>query len=64
MVVSEMQSETKTKMEINLPKEQVAKIKKYIEEGRFKSFDDFFEQAAKLLLYSEDRKEQFNKILG
>ncbi len=51
-------------MEINLSPETLAKINKFIEEGRFKSLDDFLEQAAKLLLYSEDRKEDFKKILG
>lgn len=51
-------------MELSISPEILAKIKKYIEEGRFKSLDDFFEQAAKLLLYSEDRKNDFKRILG
>lgn len=51
-------------MELNLPPEMLAKIKKFVDEGRFKSVDDFIEQAVKLLLYSEDRKEDFKKILG
>ena len=51
-------------MELNLPPEILAKINKYIQQGRFRSIDDFFEQAAKLLLYSEDRKEDFKKILS
>ncbi len=51
-------------MELNLPPETLAKINKYIKEGRFKSLSDFLEQAAKLLLYSEDRKDDFKKILG
>jgi len=51
------------KLEIDLDEEKVNKIKKYVEEERFKSIDDFFEKAAKLMIYAEDKKEEFGMIL-
>lgn len=53
----------KLQMELNLSKEQLEKIENYVKEGRFKSVDDFISQAANLLLYAEERKEDFKKIL-
>lgn len=47
----------------SIPDEMIEKINKYIKEGRFKDLSDFFQQAAKLLLYAEDNKDQFAKIL-
>lgn len=47
----------------NVPDEMIEKIRRYIREGRFKDLSDFFTQAAKLLLYAEDNKEEFSKIL-
>lgn len=47
----------------SIPDEMIEKIRRYIQEGRFKNLSDFFTQAARLLLYAEDNKEQFSKIL-
>ena len=49
--------------EINIPQEQIDKIKKFVEKGSFKSVDEFIEQAARLLIYAEERKDDFAKIL-
>jgi Arc/MetJ-type ribon-helix-helix transcriptional regulator len=51
------------KLEINLDEEQVNRIKKYVEEERFKDIDDFFGKAVKLMMYAEDKKEEFGLIL-
>ena len=51
-------------MEISLPKEIVDKIEKYVSEGRFKSMEEFMEQATNLLLYAEDNKDLFTQALG
>ena len=51
------------KLEINLGEVKVNKIKKYVEEERFKDIDDFFEKAVKLMMYAEDKKEEFGMIL-
>ena len=51
------------KLEINLDEEKVNKIKKYVEEERFKDIDDFFVKAVKLMTYAEDKKEEFGMIL-
>jgi Arc/MetJ-type ribon-helix-helix transcriptional regulator len=58
-----MNMEIKT-MEISLPKEIVDKIEKYVSEGRFKSMEEFMEQATNLLLYAEDNKDLFTQALG
>jgi Arc/MetJ-type ribon-helix-helix transcriptional regulator len=50
-------------VEIDIPQEFLEKIEKYVKEGRFKNKDDFFQQAVNLLLYAEDRKEEFQKII-
>jgi len=47
----------------SIPDEMMEKIYRYIREGRFKDLSDFFTQAARLLLYAEDNKDQFTKIL-
>ncbi|MBT3583168.1 ribbon-helix-helix protein, CopG family [Candidatus Woesearchaeota archaeon] len=54
----------KKKMEISLPKELVEKIEKYVEQGRFKSMEEFIEHATNLLLYAEDNKDLFTQALG
>ena len=51
------------KLEINLDEEQVNRIKKYVKEERFKDIDDFFGKAVKLMIYAEDKKEEFGLIL-
>ncbi len=50
-------------MEINISDETKAKIDKYVKDGRFKSVDDFVQQAIKLLLYAEDKKDDFLNIV-
>ena len=50
-------------IKINIDKEKLDRIKKYIEKRRFKDLDDFFDQSSKLLLYAEDKKEEFGMIL-
>jgi len=56
--------EEKKKMDISLPKEVIEKIDTYVQQGRFKSVEDFIEQAANLLLYAEDNKDLFTQALG
>ena len=51
--------EDKMKKEIEIKQEQWDKIQKYLGEERFKDVNDFFFQAARLLLYSEEKKEEF-----
>ncbi len=48
-------------MEIKISKEKKDKIKKFIEEGRYKDFDAFFEHAAYLLIMAEEGKDQMMK---
>ena len=50
-------------IKINIDEEKLDRIKKYVEKGRFKDLDDFFDQSSKLLLYAEDKKEEFGMIL-
>jgi len=38
-------------------------IRKYVNLGRFKNVDDFVQQAIQLMLYAEDNKEAFTKII-
>jgi Arc/MetJ-type ribon-helix-helix transcriptional regulator len=52
-----------SKIEIDLSEEILDRIRKYIGEGRFKDLSDFFGQAAKLMLYSEDKKDEFLGVL-
>jgi len=51
------------KTEIDIKEELLERIKKYISEGRFKDLNDFFEKASELMLYSEDKKEEFMKLV-
>jgi len=51
-------------MDISMPKELIEKIDTYVKQGRFKSVEDFLEQAANLLLYAEDNKDLFTQALG
>jgi len=51
------------KGKIDIPEELVAKIEKYVSEGRFTDMNDFFVQAIKLMLLAEDNKEYFSKIV-
>ncbi len=48
---------------IEIPDEVIAKIRRYVEEKRFKDINDFINQAVTLLVYAEDNKESFSKIL-
>ncbi len=48
---------------ITIPDGLTAKISRYIQEGRFKDFSDFFTQAANLLLMAEDNKGSFEQVL-
>ena len=47
----------------NIPDEMIEQIKRYVQEGRFKDLSDFFTQSARLLLYAEENKDQFTKII-
>ena len=51
------------KIQVELSDEKWERISKYIEEKRFKDVDDFIEQAARLLLYAEDNKDNFEKFV-
>jgi Arc/MetJ-type ribon-helix-helix transcriptional regulator len=48
---------------IELSDEVLKKIGEYVQAGRFKDLNDFINQAVKLLVYAEDNKEQFEKIV-
>jgi len=48
---------------IKIPDELTTKIYKYVKEGRFSDFSDFFTQAASLLIMAEDNKGQFEQVL-
>ena len=50
-------------MEVKLVDEQKKKIEQFVKQGRFESIDDFIRQAVKLLLYAEDKKDEFQNIL-
>ena len=50
-------------LNINLEEEQVERIKKCVGKGRFKDIDEFIAHAIKLLLYAEENKDQFQKVL-
>lgn len=54
----------KVETKIMISAEQLEKIQKFVQEGRFESFEDFVEQALNLLLYAEERKDDFEKILS
>ena len=45
-------------MNIEVNQANLEKIQKYIEEGRYKSVDEFVKRAIESLLYAEDRKEE------
>ena len=44
-------------MEIKISKERENRIKKYVEEKRYKDINAFFEQAAYLLIMAEEQKD-------
>ncbi|MEK6807590.1 MAG: hypothetical protein AABX75_01030 [Nanoarchaeota archaeon] len=48
---------------INIPDDYISRIKKYVQEGRFKDVNDFLNQAIHLLLYAEDNKEKFMQAI-
>ena len=48
---------------IDIPREDIAKIQSYVKEGRFSDMNDFINQAVKLMLMAEDRKEDFQNII-
>jgi len=54
------------RIETNLliSKEHLDKIQKFVKDKRFESLNDFVDQALNLLIYAEDRKEDFEKILS
>ncbi len=49
---------------MEIKKELREKIEKYVKDGRYKSVDEFMNAAAETLLMAEDRKKEFEKILG
>jgi len=50
-------------IKISLDETKLEKIEEYISEKRFNDLNDFFNKAVKLLLYAEDKKDEFNMIL-
>jgi|GEM_PF-2048618 len=50
-------------VEIKLSAENLKQIEQYVKEGRFKDKDDFFKQAVNLMLYAEEKKDEFTKII-
>ncbi len=61
---SEDKPEGKVETKVSISQEQLDKIEKFVTEKRFEDRDDFIEQALRLLIYAEDRKEDFEKILS
>ena len=51
------------KVQIEISDDKWERVNKYIEQKRFKDMDDFIEQAARLLLYAEDNKDNFEKFV-
>ena len=50
-------------MEIELKPEIVKRIEAYVKNSRFESVDAFVDRAATLLLYAEDNKGLFEKMI-
>ena len=48
-------------MEIKVSNDKLKKIKKYVDEKRYKTTDAFFEQAAYLLIMAEEQKDLMKK---
>ena len=51
------------KVQIEISDGKWERINKYVEDKRFKDINDFMEQAAKLLLYAEDNKNNFEQFV-
>lgn len=51
------------KKEIDINEKNLKRIEEYIEKGRFEDLDEFLNKSAKLLLYAEDKKDEFGMIL-
>lgn len=50
-------------IKIKIDEKKLEKIEKYTEEERFEDKSEFFNKAAKLLLYAEDKKSDFQNII-
>ena len=50
-------------MEVKIDEDKAKRIDAYVKEGRFKTTEDFVDHALKLLLYAEDNKDMFQKML-
>jgi len=48
---------------MEVTEEQKKKIQDFVKQGRFNSEEDFLQQAVKLLLYAEDKKDEFLKAI-
>jgi Arc/MetJ-type ribon-helix-helix transcriptional regulator len=48
---------------LSISDELIIRAQKYIEEGRFKDISEFINKAIELLLYAEDRKEEFANVI-
>ncbi|MBS3064050.1 MAG: hypothetical protein J4445_01200 [DPANN group archaeon] len=49
---------------IEISKDRQERIDKFVKLGRFASLDDFVQKAVDLMLYAEDNKDAFTKILN
>lgn len=50
-------------MEVKIDSEKAKRIEKYVNDGRFDSVEKFVDHALTLLLYAEDNKDMFQKML-
>jgi len=50
-------------MEVKIDSDKFKRVERYVEKGRFSSAEEFVDQAVKLLLYAEDNKDMFKKIV-
>ncbi|MFH0868966.1 MAG: hypothetical protein V1839_01935 [archaeon] len=48
---------------IDISRECIEKIQRYVKDGRFSDMNDFINQAVKLLLMAEDNREEFSQII-
>ena len=50
-------------MDVKIDEAKAKRVEAYVKEGRFGSVEEFVDHALKLLLYAEDNKDMFQKML-
>ncbi len=48
---------------INISEEKLTRINKVLSKSEFKDVDSFVDHAVELLLFAEENKDKFNKII-